>query len=341
MAGPVSPVHAEAPVVHAVLFYDLECSHCELVRTQVLPPLQTRYGDQLVVTQLEINNDPVYDVFLTALDQYAVPPEMQGVPFLLIGDGYLIGDVDIADQLPGLIEQYLALGGVGYPAVPGLEPLASAPQPPGEPVHSDPDPVANALAILIMIGMVTALGYVVRAILRSRRSLRSGSPRRWAAARRTAWRARAIPLLALAGLGVAGYLAYVETTATPAICGPVGDCNAVQSSPYARLFGVLPIGVLGAAGYVAILGAWLWGRFGNGRLAELAPSALFGLTLSGVAFSLYLTFLEPFVIGAVCAWCLTSAVIMTALLFLTTDPALQRPVALMGQGQPAPRRTRA
>ena len=40
-------------------------------------------------------------------------------------------------------------------------------------------------------------------------------------------------------------------------------------------------------------------------------------------FSLYLTYLEPFVIRAVCIWCLTSAVIITLLLLLSIDPALQ------------------
>jgi uncharacterized membrane protein len=323
IVGLTSTARADAPVAHAVLFYDLECSHCERVREQVLPPLQARYGDQLGVTQLEINNDQVYDVFLAALDRFAVPPEMRGVPFLVIGDDFLLGDQDIADQLPGLIEKYLAVGGVGYTAVPGLEVLVAAPPPPGEPVQRAADPVANGLAITIMIGMVAALGYAARAIARSRLTLRSGAPRRMATRLRPSWREWVIPLLAVAGLCVAGYLAYVETTETRAICGPVGDCNAVQSSAYARLFGVLPVGVLGAAGYVAILGTWLWSRIGNDGLSKLALSAVFGLTLFGVAFSLYFTFLEPFVIGAVCAWCLTSAVIMTALLLLTAGPALQ------------------
>jgi len=84
---------------------------------------------------------------------------------------------------------------------------------------------------------------------------------------------------------------------------------------------VLPVGVLGALGYVALLSAWLWGRYGRGRLAELAPLAVFAIALFGVLFSLYLTYLEPFVIRAVCAWCLTSAVILTALLLLSVGPA--------------------
>jgi uncharacterized membrane protein len=109
-----------------------------------------------------------------------------------------------------------------------------------------------------------------------------------------------IPALCIIGLGVAGYLAYVEAAQTTAVCGPVGDCNTVQQSEYARLFGVIPIGILGMVGYVTILLSWLLGRI----QAEICavPSALltFSLSTFGILFSIYLTFLEPFVIGATC-----------------------------------------
>ncbi|MCK5794824.1 MAG: hypothetical protein KAH12_08950, partial [Anaerolineales bacterium] len=52
---------------------------------------------------------------------------------------------------------------------------------------------------------------------------------------------------------------------------------------------------------------------------------LFGITLFGLLFSIYLTFLEPFVIGATCIWCLSSAVIMT-ILFLLAAGKLNDPV---------------
>jgi uncharacterized membrane protein len=136
-----------------------------------------------------------------------------------------------------------------------------------------------------------------------------------------AWTEYAIPVLAIVGLGVAGYLTFVETQNVAAVCGPVGDCNTVQSSPYARLFGVLPVGVLGLAGYVAILAAWAVGRHSRGSLAGYAPLLLFALSLFGVLFSIYLTYLELAVILAVCAWCLASAMIMALLLVLCTGPA--------------------
>jgi uncharacterized membrane protein len=108
-----------------------------------------------------------------------------------------------------------------------------------------------------------------------------------------------------------------------AVCGPVGNCNAVQSSPYAKLFGFLPVGLLGAAGYVAILLAWLVSRRPESALGAMAPLALLGMAAFGVLFSLYLTYLELFVINAVCIWCLSSAVLMSLVLFLSVGPALE------------------
>lgn len=139
---------------------------------------------------------------------------------------------------------------------------------------------------------------------------------------------RLIPVLSIIGLGVALYLTYIETTNTLAVCGPVGDCNEVQASPFAKLFGVLPVGLLGALGYVGILGAWGLSRFGRGTLARLAPLALFGMALFGVVFSIYLTYLELYIIKAVCIWCLTSATLMALVLALSVGPAV---TALSGE----------
>ena len=126
------------------------------------------------------------------------------------------------------------------------------------------------------------------------------------------------------GIGISAYLAYVEITLAEAICGPVGNCNAVQGSPYARLFGLLPVGLVGAGGYAAILAAWLVRRWTRGRAAQWAGWVFLALTLGGLGFSIYLTFLEPFVIGATCLWCLGSAVVMTALFLLNLGPRFVR-----------------
>jgi uncharacterized membrane protein len=125
-----------------------------------------------------------------------------------------------------------------------------------------------------------------------------------------------IPAISCAGLLVAGYLSYVEINGNEPVCGAVGDCNTVQQSKYARVFGLAPIGLLGVFGYVMILGVWFVGRRADGWLADTAQALLLGFALFGTVFSIYLTFLEPFVIGATCAWCLTSAMLMILILCL-------------------------
>jgi uncharacterized membrane protein len=170
------------------------------------------------------------------------------------------------------------------------------------------------LAIAVLIGMILAVLYVVIQIIRVMQGAPVGLSSRW--------RDGVLIALSVLGMAIAGYLAYVETQAVAAFCGPVGDCNTVQSSPYAKLFGVLPIGVLVVIGYIAILGVWLWGRWGLGRFSAYAPLFVLAMTLFGVLFSIYLTYLEPFVIGAVCIWCVSSAIIMTLLMLLSLRPAL-------------------
>jgi uncharacterized membrane protein len=137
-----------------------------------------------------------------------------------------------------------------------------------------------------------------------------------------AWASTTIMILALIGTGVAAYLLYVESSQVAAVCGPVGDCNEVQSSPYARLLGVIPVGLVGLAGYGAILLCWLAMRLGGAGLMRLGWLAIFGLSLFGVLFSIYLTYLELAVIEAVCIWCLTSALLMALILVLSTGPAI-------------------
>jgi uncharacterized membrane protein len=128
-------------------------------------------------------------------------------------------------------------------------------------------------------------------------------------------------LLSIGGALISGYLTSVEAGGSLAVCGPIGDCNAVQQSRYAVLFGTFHISLLGLIGYVAILAAWLVAHFGTNRVSNWAKLAILGLTVFGTAFSIYLTYLEPFVIGATCSWCLVSAIMITAQTWLATNPA--------------------
>jgi uncharacterized membrane protein/thiol-disulfide isomerase/thioredoxin len=352
----VQPILAQTnipnTVVHAVLFYSPTCGHCQYVITEALPPIFEKYGAKLSMVGIDISQSGGHTLFLNTLKYFNI--EQGGVPFLVVGDTYLVGSLDIPEQFPGLIEQYLVKGGVDWPTIPGIAEALIAPQPTPVPSTSPlatqtstrlvagistatptsvaptstltpgvlwsgshtlsvkaafaNDPLGNFLATVVLVGMILCF---VAAMLSFRHTPDTALAHPWNIA---------IPILCIIGLGVAGYLAYVETTQVEAICGPVGDCNTVQQSEYAQLFGILPIGILGMAGYVMILLAWVIKRFTNQRKAAYASLAILGMSVFGVLFSIYLTFLEPFVIGATCAWCLTSSVIMTALMWLSIAP---------------------
>ncbi len=336
---------SENAVVHAVLFWMDGCPHCHDVLDHVLPPLEEKYGAQLEITLVEIKSQEDFDGLLDVADSYGIPKERVGVPFLIIGDQVLIGSGQIPAELPDLIESYLAQGGVALPALPAFSdrlpdssrieedcptPLScgiqtvtptlsldrtSTPTPTASAVMNGSRPAATlksgfTLAIVIMVLMAASLVYSLIAVALGK----SFSLPTW-----TDW---LIPVLILIGLGIAGYLSYVETQPVEAVCGPIGDCNTVQSSPYAMLFGVLPVGVLGFLGYLGLLTAWAVRRW-LPKWEHLAGIAFWFMAVFAVAFSTYLTYLEPFVIHAVCSWCLTSSVIVTLLLLLSTPHAAQ------------------
>jgi uncharacterized membrane protein len=167
------------------------------------------------------------------------------------------------------------------------------------------DPTGNGLAVVVLAGMIITLVY---GIIYFRGSSNTAKTHSWD------W---LIPVLCITGLAVAGYLAYVEITWSMPLWPKVA---IVQQSEYARLFGVLPIGVMGVVGYIMILLTWIIKCIADKRLAAYAPLVMLGMSSFGVLFSIYLTFLEPFVIGATCAWCLTSAIIITALFWLSFAP---------------------
>jgi uncharacterized membrane protein len=341
------------PVVQAILFYSPTCPHCHQVINELLVPMQTEYGERLQILGVDTTNPAGQQLYKNAIEHFAIPQNRLGVPTLIVGETILVGSGEIPDQFPNIVEAGLAGGGIGWPDIPDLTLIVPDLPPSADPAAANaveeeaialaagdgaesvavnlqqasdtietgteaaapsslataPDP-AFALAWIVLIGMVAALLYAAWRLLASRPPQTAnpgpaiGPVDNWL-----------VPLLALTGLAVALYLAYVETTGVTAVCGPVGECNVVQSSPYARLAGI-PVAVLGVLSYLAIIALWAAQRRLYGRRALLARQALLLLTLFGVLFSIYLTLLELFAIGAICAWCLSSALLTTLILLL-------------------------
>jgi uncharacterized membrane protein len=112
-------------------------------------------------------------------------------------------------------------------------------------------------------------------------------------------------VLAVLGVGVAGYLVYVHYANIDPVCNIAHGCHKVQTSHYAKLAGV-PVALLGLIGYIIILCALL-------VRGETARTIAALTALVGFGFSMYLTYRELFTIDAICQWCVASAILMTGL----------------------------
>lgn len=344
-ALPARAVAEPQAVVRAVLFFSPTCGHCHGVMTETLPPLLEQYGEQLMILSIDITKQAGANLYQSTLTALNVPSNRRGVPTLVVGETVLVGSLEIPSLFPDLVETLLKQGGTQWPAIPGLEevlvslgltstaelpiptltstlrptftampsPTATliptiTPTPTPTPLNMqanfNQDRSGGLLSLVVLIGMLAAVSI-------------SAFPAMRPTLVHMGWRVWLIPLLALIGLGISIYLSHVETTNTLAACGPVGDCNTVQQSEYAHIFGI-SVSLLGIAGYAVILLTWVGGMF-KGKIAEWAALVLLAMTFGGTLFSIYLTYLEPFVIGATCLWCLASAVAMT-LLFVLSIP---------------------
>jgi uncharacterized membrane protein len=118
----------------------------------------------------------------------------------------------------------------------------------------------------------------------------------------------ALSALALAGLGIATYLLAVRVLGEAPACGPIKGCETVAASEYATIAGI-PVALFGVLFSVVLLGACLaWWR----RADRRALYAAYGLGLAGILAVLYLTYLELFVIEAICVWCVSYALTILA-----------------------------
>jgi len=337
------------PVVRTVLFFSPTCPHCEAVINEHLPGIFEQYGGKpdlffddtlpteevafyemtngtLAILLVDVDTDAGAKLYLADFERIPTADEQRGVPRLTVEDRFYVGDLDIPAELPGIIEEGLAAGGIAWPAIPGIEDaiaavpgMAEGNQPIAGQGTNDPsaelpaagdesvgdrlsrDPLGNGLAIVVLLAMVISLVAVPVMI----RQGRLGPGPSWV-----------VPVLSVVGIGVSIYLGIVETQGVEAVCGPVGDCNTVQQSQYATIFGI-HIGILGIIGYGLLLGSWVVSRVAKHRVADLGAMVAAATAIGGTVFSIYLTFLEPFVIGATCVWCLTSAISITGLLWFT------------------------
>jgi uncharacterized membrane protein len=119
-------------------------------------------------------------------------------------------------------------------------------------------------------------------------------------------------LLSLAGLLISAYLYLYKIGRIGTLACGAGECDTVQQSPWSRFAG-LDVSLIGLAGYAVLMLLSLT-SLQPGLAARRWPVMLLTFLAGiGVAFTIYLTYLELFVINAICRWCVGSAVIIVGI----------------------------
>lgn len=111
----------DGSVVRLVYFYADECSHCQEIRVEVLEPLQADFEERLEIRWIEITDPANYELLVRTEEHFDVAPEERGLPTLVIDGQVLIGQDQVRQELPCLLESCFAVGGTTWPDVPGLK----------------------------------------------------------------------------------------------------------------------------------------------------------------------------------------------------------------------------
>lgn len=143
-----------------------------------------------------------------------------------------------------------------------------------------------------------------------------------------------IAVLSLLGILIALYLTLYKVGVIGALTCTVGSCETVNTSRWATFLG-LPVAAWGAGAYAALFALSLAGTADRYAGSQTISVLLVAIAAWSVLFSAWLTYLELFVIHAICIWCVTSAVLLVAILVVSVmDWRGSRGRGIGGSGAP-------
>ena len=120
-------------------------------------------------------------------------------------------------------------------------------------------------------------------------------------------------------IAIAGYLTIVHFRESLLVCSGISDCETVQTSKYAEIIGI-PVALLGLLTFVLLL-ALAVVRVLQPERTDTITMIMFVLVVGSIGFYIYLTYLELFVIDAICQWCVASSLVMVGMLIYRVDLA--------------------
>jgi len=123
-AGPGLPQDASASdssAVEALYFYANDCAHCMAILDELIQPMQADLGEMLDIRLLEISYPLYYEAMLLVEAHFGVDPSERGIPTLVIADQVLIGESQVRESFPGLVQEGVDQGGLPLPLIEGLD----------------------------------------------------------------------------------------------------------------------------------------------------------------------------------------------------------------------------
>jgi uncharacterized membrane protein len=137
------------------------------------------------------------------------------------------------------------------------------------------------------------------------------------------WLYRASIAFVTLGLLVSIYMTIYKLSSNDKMCLGSGDCHTVNASSYSEVRHI-PVAVIGMIGYAAILAA-LFFETRNAFFKKNATLMVFGLSLTGFLFTVWLIFVELVLIKALCPFCITSQISMTIIFILSVIRLIRQP----------------
>ena len=125
-----------------------------------------------------------------------------------------------------------------------------------------------------------------------------------------------IAVLSLVGILIALYLTLYKLGIIGELSCTLGSCETVNTSKWATFLG-LPVAAWGLAAYVALFALAMAGTGERYAGSQTISLLLVAISAWSVVFSAWLTYLELFVIHAICIWCVTSAVLLVVILVVS------------------------
>ena len=128
------------------------------------------------------------------------------------------------------------------------------------------------------------------------------------------WLYRSMIVLVIIGLAVSVYMTIYKYTGNDGMCLGSGDCSTVNASRFSEVNGI-PVAVFGIAGYAAILIVMFYENK-NQFFRKNGTLMVFGMSLTGFLFTIWLVYVELELLKAICPFCVTSQVAMTIIFII-------------------------